>query len=38
VTLYGRDPDRRPDINGKVGASGVSIATLDDTRRTSLCR
>ena len=30
VTLYGRDPDERPDIYGKVGTSGVSIATLDD--------
>ncbi|HEX2577313.1 MAG TPA: fused isobutyryl-CoA mutase/GTPase IcmF [Aquihabitans sp.] len=30
VTLYGFDPDRRPDIYGKVGNSGVSIATLDD--------
>jgi methylmalonyl-CoA mutase len=30
VTLYGRDPDPRPDIYGKVGTSGVSIATLDD--------
>src|SRR4051794_30976639 len=30
VTLYGNDPDRRPDIYGKVGNSGVSIATLDD--------
>ena len=30
VTLYGEDPDRRPDIFGKVGNSGVSIATLDD--------
>ncbi len=30
VTLYGQDPDRRPDIYGKVGTSGVSIATLDD--------
>lgn len=30
VTLYGRDPDRRPDIYGKVGTSGVSVATLDD--------
>src|SRR4029079_10678212 len=28
VTLYGRDPDPRPDIYGKVGTSGVSIATL----------
>jgi isobutyryl-CoA mutase len=32
VTLYGRDPDPRPDIYGKVGTSGVSIATLDDMR------
>lgn len=30
VTLYGEDPDTRPDIYGKVGESGVSIATLDD--------
>ena len=30
VTLYGCDPDERPDIYGKVGNSGVSIATLDD--------
>ncbi len=30
VTLYGRDPDPRPDIYGKVGTSGVSVATLDD--------
>ena len=30
VTLYGEDPDERPDIFGKVGESGVSIATLDD--------
>jgi methylmalonyl-CoA mutase len=30
VTLYGRDPDERPDIYGKVGTSGVSIATLED--------
>jgi methylmalonyl-CoA mutase len=30
VTLYGNDPDLRPDIYGKVGNSGVSIATLDD--------
>ena len=34
VTLYGRDPDRRPDIYGKVGTSGVSIATLDDMKDT----
>ena len=33
VTLYGRDPDRRPDIWGKVGNSGVSIASIDDTKR-----
>lgn len=32
VTLYGRDPDRRPDIYGKIGTSGVSIATLDDMK------
>lgn len=30
VTLYGEDPDLRPDIYGKVGESGVSIATLKD--------
>ena len=30
VTLYGRDPAERPDIYGKVGTSGVSVATLDD--------
>ena len=32
VTLYGRDPEQRPDVYGKVGTSGVSIATLDDMR------
>jgi isobutyryl-CoA mutase len=32
VTLYGRDPEERPDVYGKVGTSGVSIATLDDVR------
>jgi isobutyryl-CoA mutase len=32
VTLYGRDPDERPDIYGKVGTSGVSIATLEDMK------
>jgi methylmalonyl-CoA mutase len=32
VTLYGCDPDRRPDIYGKVGTSGVSICTLDDMK------
>src|SRR3954454_15570117 len=30
VTLYGRDPDPRPDVYGKVGTSGVSIATVED--------
>lgn len=30
VTLYGEDPDLRPDIFGKIGEAGVSIATLDD--------
>jgi methylmalonyl-CoA mutase len=32
VTLYGRDPHTRPDIYGKVGTSGVSIATLEDMK------
>ncbi|WP_236788461.1 fused isobutyryl-CoA mutase/GTPase IcmF [Amycolatopsis sp. GM8] len=32
VTLYGRDPATRPDIYGKVGTSGVSIASLDDMK------
>jgi methylmalonyl-CoA mutase len=32
VTLYGRDPDPRPDIYGKVGNSGVSVCTLDDAK------
>src|SRR5207244_9472046 len=32
VTLYGRDPDTPPDIYGKIGTSGVSIATLDDMK------
>jgi isobutyryl-CoA mutase len=32
VTLYGQDPDPRPDVYGKVGNSGVSIATLDDLK------
>ena len=32
VTLYGRDPGERPDVYGKVGTSGVSIATLDDMK------
>ncbi len=33
VTLYGEDPDLRPDIFGKVGNSGVSICTLDDAKK-----
>ena len=33
VTLYGEDPHTRPDIYGKVGNSGVSIATLDDMKK-----
>lgn len=33
VTLYGQDPDHRPDIYGKVGNSGVSIATVDDAKK-----
>jgi len=32
VTLYGRDPEERPDIYGKVGTAGVSICTLDDVK------
>ncbi len=32
VTLYGHDPDTRPDIYGKVGTSGVSIATVEDMK------
>lgn len=32
VTLYGEDPAKRPDIYGKIGNSGVSIATLDDMK------
>jgi isobutyryl-CoA mutase len=32
VTLYGRDPAPAPDVYGKVGTSGVSVATLDDVR------
>lgn len=32
VTLYGEDPHERPDIYGKIGNSGVSIATLDDMK------
>lgn len=33
VTLYGEDPDWRPDIYGKVGNSGVSIANVDDAKK-----
>ncbi|HWL13566.1 MAG TPA: methylmalonyl-CoA mutase family protein, partial [Ureibacillus sp.] len=33
VTLYGEDPDIRPDIYGKVGESGVSVCTLDDMKK-----
>ncbi len=33
TTLYGFDPDRRPDIYGKIGNSGVSICCLDDAKR-----
>ncbi len=33
VTLYGEDPDERPDIYGKIGNSGVSICSLDDMKR-----
>ncbi len=32
VTLYGKDPEERPDIYGKVGTSGVSVCTLDDVK------
>ncbi|WP_079507594.1 fused isobutyryl-CoA mutase/GTPase IcmF [Mesobacillus jeotgali] len=33
VTLYGEDPDYRPDIYGKVGESGVSVCTLEDMKK-----
>ena len=33
VTLYGEDPHERPDIYGKVGNSGVSIASVDDMKK-----
>ncbi|GBF30426.1 fused isobutyryl-CoA mutase [bacterium MnTg04] len=33
ATLYGEDPDLRPDIYGRVGNSGVSVATLDDMKK-----
>jgi methylmalonyl-CoA mutase len=33
VTLYGRDPDERPDVYGKVGTSGVSVCSVDDAKK-----
>ncbi len=33
TTLYGEDPDTRPDIYGRTGNSGVSVATLDDMKK-----
>ena len=33
VTLYGEDPDRRPDIYGKIGNAGVAICTVDDAKK-----
>ena len=33
VTLYGENPDRRPDIYGKIGESGVSVCSLDDMKK-----
>ena len=33
VTLYGENPDERPDIFGKIGESGVSVCTLDDAKK-----
>jgi methylmalonyl-CoA mutase len=33
VTLYGEDPDPRPDVYGKIGESGVSVATLEDMKQ-----
>lgn len=33
VTLYGNDPDRRPDIYGKIGNAGVSVCCLDDAKK-----
>lgn len=33
VTLYGNDPDERPDIYGKIGESGVSICSLEDMKK-----
>jgi len=33
ITLYGQDPDVRPDIYGKIGNAGVSVATVDDAKK-----
>ena len=33
VTLYGRDPEKRPDIYGKIGNAGVSVASIDDAKK-----
>ncbi|MBJ05160.1 MAG: methylmalonyl-CoA mutase [Flavobacteriales bacterium] len=33
VTLYGRDPDKRPDIYGKIGNAGVSVFSVDDAKK-----
>ena len=33
ITLYGEDPDFRPDIYGKIGSTGVSVCNLDDTKK-----
>ena len=33
VTLYGNDPDHRPDIYGKIGNAGVSVCCLDDAKK-----
>ena len=33
VTLYGRDPHKRPDIYGKIGNAGVSVASIDDAKK-----
>ena len=37
VTLYGQDPEVRPDIYGKVGESGVSIASIEDMKKLYSC-
>ncbi len=33
ITLYGEDPDKRPDIYGKIGNAGVSVPTIDDAKK-----